>query len=141
MSILILDVMKLCLCMTYSMFCLVMGFAALVPLEELREINFTKQYGIARDPEVIDILDTASRTKGVFMMFLIVLLSSAVTTIWTTWCNKHKHGKFVCFCWCFESGKSSGKGLLGRSKRKVMQCRGRSSSGLFGCWKQGTRSH
>ncbi|XP_020234148.1 universal stress protein PHOS32 [Cajanus cajan] len=36
----------------------------LVPLEELRELNFTKQYGIARDPEVIDILDTASRTKG-----------------------------------------------------------------------------
>ncbi|WJX58656.1 hypothetical protein P8452_44088 [Trifolium repens] len=37
----------------------------LVPLEELREINFTKQYGIARDPEVIDILETASKTKGV----------------------------------------------------------------------------
>ncbi|XP_057442046.1 universal stress protein PHOS34-like isoform X2 [Lotus japonicus] len=37
---------------------------ALVPLEELREINFTKQYGIARDPEVIDILDSASKTKG-----------------------------------------------------------------------------
>ncbi|KAK7300645.1 hypothetical protein RJT34_11493 [Clitoria ternatea] len=36
----------------------------LVPLEELREINFTKQYGIPRDPEVIDILDTASKTKG-----------------------------------------------------------------------------
>lgn len=69
------------LCMTCPLFCLVMGFAALVPLEELREINFTKQYGIARDPEVIDILDTASRTKGVFMMFLIVLFSSAVTTI------------------------------------------------------------
>lgn len=39
--------------------------AALVPLEELREINFTKQYGIARDAEVIDILDAASKTKGV----------------------------------------------------------------------------
>ncbi|KAK2430728.1 Adenine nucleotide alpha hydrolase superfamily protein [Trifolium repens] len=37
----------------------------LVPLEELREINFTKQYGIARDPEVIDILETASKIKGV----------------------------------------------------------------------------
>lgn len=36
----------------------------LVPMEELREINFTKQYGIARDPEVIDILDSASKTKG-----------------------------------------------------------------------------
>ncbi|KAI4307696.1 hypothetical protein L6164_030855 [Bauhinia variegata] len=35
----------------------------LVPLEELREINFLKQYGIARDAEVIDILDTASNTK------------------------------------------------------------------------------
>jgi hypothetical protein len=56
-------------------FYLVNGFAALVPLEELREINFTKQYGIARDPEVIDILETASKTKGVFIMFLIVLFS------------------------------------------------------------------
>ncbi|KAF7831155.1 Universal stress protein A-like protein [Senna tora] len=36
----------------------------LVPLEELREMNFTKQYGIARDQEVIDILNTASNTKG-----------------------------------------------------------------------------
>ncbi|KAK7276188.1 hypothetical protein RIF29_17323 [Crotalaria pallida] len=35
----------------------------LVPLEELKEINFTKQYGIARDSEVIDILDTVSKTK------------------------------------------------------------------------------
>jgi hypothetical protein len=44
-----------------------------VPLEELREINFTKQYGIAKDPEVIDILETASKTKGVFMLFFLVL--------------------------------------------------------------------
>ncbi|KAJ7960048.1 Universal stress protein A-like protein [Quillaja saponaria] len=36
----------------------------LVPLEEFREINFSKQYGISNDPEVIDILDTVSRTKG-----------------------------------------------------------------------------
>jgi len=53
-------------------FCLwlVIGFAALVPLEELRELNFAKQYGIPRDPEVIDILDTASKTKGVFILFV-----------------------------------------------------------------------
>jgi len=55
------------------LFCFVDVFAALVPLEELREINFTKQYGIAKDPEVIDILETASKTKGVFMLFFIVL--------------------------------------------------------------------
>ncbi|BAT81297.1 uncharacterized protein HKW66_Vig0128760 [Vigna angularis] len=41
------------------------GSPALVPLEELRELNFTKQYGIARDAEVIDLLDTAWKTKGV----------------------------------------------------------------------------
>lgn len=40
----------------------------LVPLEELREINFTKQYGIAKDPEVIDILETASKTKGAMVV-------------------------------------------------------------------------
>lgn len=36
----------------------------LVPLEEFREINFSKQYGLTSDPEVLDILDTLSRTKG-----------------------------------------------------------------------------
>ncbi|XP_050229964.1 universal stress protein PHOS32 [Mercurialis annua] len=36
----------------------------LVPLEELREINYSKQYGLTHDPEVLDILDTVSRTKG-----------------------------------------------------------------------------
>ncbi|KAE8021919.1 hypothetical protein FH972_007766 [Carpinus fangiana] len=35
----------------------------LVPLEEFREINFSKQYGISNDPEVLDILDTVSKTK------------------------------------------------------------------------------
>lgn len=57
----------------FCLICFVDGFAALVPLEELREINFTKQYGIAKDPEVIDILETASKTKGVFMLFFVVL--------------------------------------------------------------------
>lgn len=54
----------------FCLFCFVDGFAALVPLEELREINFTKQYGIAKDPEVIDILETASKIKGVLCCFL-----------------------------------------------------------------------
>ncbi|OVA14520.1 Universal stress protein A [Macleaya cordata] len=37
----------------------------LIPLEEFREINFSKQYGLTFDPEVLDILDTLSRTKKV----------------------------------------------------------------------------
>lgn len=36
----------------------------LVPLEEFREINYSKQYGLTHDPEVLDILDTVSKTKG-----------------------------------------------------------------------------
>ncbi|KAF4351667.1 hypothetical protein CsatB_026221 [Cannabis sativa] len=36
----------------------------LIPLEEFREINFSKQYGLKNDAEVIDILDRASRSKG-----------------------------------------------------------------------------
>ncbi|XP_011005923.1 PREDICTED: universal stress protein A-like protein isoform X2 [Populus euphratica] len=36
----------------------------LVPLAEFREINFSKQYGLTYDPEVLDILDIVSRTKG-----------------------------------------------------------------------------
>ena len=42
-------------------------FAALVPLEEFREINFSKQYGLTNDPEVLDVLDTVSKTKGVLI--------------------------------------------------------------------------
>uniref|UniRef100_A0A2P2P3D7 Universal stress protein A-like protein n=1 Tax=Rhizophora mucronata TaxID=61149 RepID=A0A2P2P3D7_RHIMU len=36
----------------------------LVPLQEFREINYSKQYGLTYDPGVLDILDTVSRTKG-----------------------------------------------------------------------------
>ncbi|GAV58441.1 Usp domain-containing protein [Cephalotus follicularis] len=36
----------------------------LVPLEEFRDTNFSKQYGLTNDPEVLDILDTVSRTRG-----------------------------------------------------------------------------
>ncbi|KAJ9147227.1 hypothetical protein P3X46_029408 [Hevea brasiliensis] len=36
----------------------------LVPLEEFREINYSKQYGLSHDPEVLNILDTVSNTKG-----------------------------------------------------------------------------
>ncbi|KAM7278937.1 hypothetical protein ACFE04_006071 [Oxalis oulophora] len=36
----------------------------LVPLEEFREINFSTQYGLTNDPQVLDILDTVARTKG-----------------------------------------------------------------------------
>lgn len=46
------------------------GFAALVPLEEFREINFSKQYGLSNDPEVFDILDTISRTKRVYIFII-----------------------------------------------------------------------
>ncbi|PON74993.1 Universal stress protein [Parasponia andersonii] len=36
----------------------------LIPLEEFKVINFSKQYGLKNDPEVIDILDKVSRSKG-----------------------------------------------------------------------------
>ncbi|KAK9271984.1 hypothetical protein L1049_003108 [Liquidambar formosana] len=35
-----------------------------IPLEEFKEINVSKQYGLTPDPEVLDVLDTVSRTKG-----------------------------------------------------------------------------
>jgi hypothetical protein len=52
-------------------FLLLLGMmsSALVPLEEFREINYSKQYGLTHDPEVLDILDTVSKTKGVCMIF------------------------------------------------------------------------
>jgi nucleotide-binding universal stress UspA family protein len=34
-------------------------------LEEFREVNLSKQYGLAYDPEVLDVLDTLSRAKKV----------------------------------------------------------------------------
>ncbi|KAM7529434.1 hypothetical protein LguiB_032844 [Lonicera macranthoides] len=36
----------------------------LIPLEEFKEINVSKKYGLTLDPEIIDILDIVSRTKG-----------------------------------------------------------------------------
>ncbi|KAK9106478.1 hypothetical protein Syun_022489 [Stephania yunnanensis] len=37
----------------------------LIPLEEFKETSVAKQYGLTIDPEVLDILVTVSRTKGV----------------------------------------------------------------------------
>ncbi|XP_059623268.1 universal stress protein PHOS34 [Cornus florida] len=36
----------------------------LIPLEEFKEANVSKQYGLTPDPEVLDLLDTVSKTKG-----------------------------------------------------------------------------
>ncbi|KAH7849835.1 hypothetical protein Vadar_023623 [Vaccinium darrowii] len=36
----------------------------LVPLEEFKDINVCKKYGLTPDPEVLDLLDNASRTKA-----------------------------------------------------------------------------
>lgn len=48
-------------------------FAALVPLEEFREINYSKQYGLTNDPEVLEVLDAVSKTKGVLILFAFML--------------------------------------------------------------------
>ncbi|KAK4382170.1 hypothetical protein Sango_2897700 [Sesamum angolense] len=37
----------------------------LIPLEEFREINVSKHYGLNPDPEVLDMLDTVSKTRRV----------------------------------------------------------------------------
>ena len=54
--------------------------AALIPLDEFREMNLPKQYGINPDREVLDILDTASKTKQViayiFSSFTILDLAA-----------------------------------------------------------------
>lgn len=62
-------------------FLLLLGMmsSALVPLEEFREINYSKQYGLTHDPEVLDILDTVSKTKGVcisFDLYVLFIISS-----------------------------------------------------------------
>lgn len=66
-----------------------MGFVyvALIPLEEFREINFSKQYGLSKDPEVIDILDTISRTKGVHwsISFVYIHLLRLCFAMWIKW--------------------------------------------------------
>ncbi|XP_077234603.1 universal stress protein PHOS34-like [Tasmannia lanceolata] len=40
----------------------------LIPLEEFKEMNLSKQYGLNPDPQVLDILDTVSRTKQVAVL-------------------------------------------------------------------------
>lgn len=37
----------------------------LIPLDEFKEMNLSKQYGITADPEVLQILDAASKVKKV----------------------------------------------------------------------------
>ncbi|KAF5206539.1 Adenine nucleotide alpha hydrolases-like superfamily protein [Thalictrum thalictroides] len=43
----------------------------LIPLDEFKVINVSKLYGITPDPQVIDILDTAHRTKRVNVVFKV----------------------------------------------------------------------
>ncbi|XP_043695909.1 universal stress protein PHOS34-like [Telopea speciosissima] len=40
----------------------------LIPLEELKETTVSRQYGLNPDSEVLDLLDTVSRTKGAKVM-------------------------------------------------------------------------
>ncbi|KAH7683773.1 Universal stress protein A family protein [Dioscorea alata] len=43
----------------------------LIPLDEFKEMNVSKQYGVNKDQEVLDILDTASKTGKVMVFFKI----------------------------------------------------------------------
>ncbi|KAM0936274.1 putative universal stress protein A family [Dioscorea sansibarensis] len=45
--------------------------SALIPLDEFKEMNVSKQYGVNKDQEVLDILDTASKTGKVLVFFKI----------------------------------------------------------------------
>lgn len=59
--------------------------AALIPIDEFREMNLSKLYGINPDREVLDILDTASKTKQVIAYIfssLTVLDSAANGSSW-----------------------------------------------------------
>lgn len=67
-------------------------FAALVPLEELREVNFTKQYGIPKDPELIDILEAGSKTNGVYAYRFLFCLFTIISSFFL-------NGDFICLLW------------------------------------------
>lgn len=44
--------------------------SALIPLYEFKEMNLSKQYGITADPEVLQILDAASKVKKVRILII-----------------------------------------------------------------------
>lgn len=88
----------LCMCIlnTRNPFFYVFVFAALVPLEEFREINFSKQYGLTNDPEVLEVLDAVSKTKGVLILFAFILY--IYIFVMKVLLAVHSHG-CDCMCW------------------------------------------
>lgn len=52
--------------------------SALIPLYEFKEMNLSKQYGITADPEVLQILDAASKVKKVRILIICWWICSNV---------------------------------------------------------------
>ena len=86
----------MCILNTRNPFFYVFVFAALVPLEEFREINFSKQYGLTNDPEVLEVLDAVSKTKGVLILFAFILY--IYIFVMKVLLAVHSHG-CDCMCW------------------------------------------